>query len=201
MVNKNKDGEKARRLASLVAAFKQTFSMTLTGIEALAGIYKDALRLDPDFGQRLRDNGVHVSDAFLASLLKVANKELYAGLLLQHRGLARLRKLTYEEQKQLCTTGVMLYMPGHKSQAERIPLCDMTNEQVVMAVTTQGRLRSVQEQLEWHNTPPKRSGGHGALCRHTPEGIIFYTRKVWSIVALEEHIREWKRVYQDKGGK
>ena len=194
MTRKQTAGEREQKLARFVSAFRQMHAVTVQGIEALAGIYKEALALDPNFGQRLRDNGVQVNDGCLASLLKVANKELYAGLLLQSRGLLRLRKLSLDDQVTLCTTGVLVYSPD-KPLGVKMPLSHMTNEQVGMVVTTQGRIRSVKEQQEWKDTPPKPKP-KGVDHTFTITGIRFYNYKVWSVSELEALIKEWKKMHE-----
>lgn len=194
MAKRQVAGEREQKLARLVSAFRQTYAMTIAGIESIAGICKEAHELDPNFGQRLRDNGIQVSDGFLASLLKVANRELYAGILLQSRGLLRLRKVSWDDQVALCTTGVLVYTPD-KPLGTKLPLSKLTNDQVTMVVTTQGRIRSVKEQQEWKDTPPKtktKTVDH----TFTITGIRFYNFKVWSIAELETLIKEWKKTHE-----
>lgn len=187
------------RLARLVTAFRQTYSMTEKGIEALAGIYKEAHALDPSFGHRLRDNGIQVSEGFLANLLKVAEGKLYSGMLLQSRGLLRLHRMSLDDQKTLCNSGVMVYMPDTKDKQEKRPLCRMTNDQLQMVVTTQGRIRSVDEQKTWRDSVP-RKGGKGVYTM-TAVGVRFNTHKVWTPAELELVVKEWKRVYDREDGK
>lgn len=129
-----------------------------------------------------------ITDATLDMLEKIDAKVLYPTTAWQTRGLLRVGKMPYDDQKKLIVEGVEILVKG---VTEKLRLNQLSNEQVCQVVTTQGRIRPVNEQKELVSKPKVQRPPY----EFNAKGIRFrrnVTLTVMMLRSIIEAYRKWR---------
>lgn len=129
-----------------------------------------------------------IADSTLEMLDKIDAKLMYPTLAWQTRGLMRIGKMPYADQRRLIAEGVDVLVKG---VVEKLRLNQLSNEQVCQVVTSHGRIRPVDEQQEPGHKPrkPKPPVEFNSRGIHFRRGV---TRTEAQMIELLDEYRKWK---------